>query len=410
MKKVCMLTSHHSPLDARLFHKEALTLHKYAFDVSIVAPVSERGFFKDAADREILKTNNELSLVYSEIKFRGFKIKKSSIPKLCFFINMKRAINAITQVGLKENADVYHCHEFDALVAGVNIKKTLSAMGKKVYVIYDVHEYWPGVYQQRFEKLPLIGSLVKTWISNLEHKMTKWCDFIITANQIVRSYFLLRNRFAKMEVIYNCPTLELFKDIIIKHRDDYMILCHEGTLNFDRGLKTMVKVIKKLNENDRKVKLLIVGDVFGEENKWLEESSAKDGLQNSIEKTGWLPYEKVGENVARGDIGIIFMKPIMNNMLAGPPNKLFNYMRYGLPVIAPDFPEMRRIILENTCGLLVDTSNVESICAAIKHLLDNPRESRRMGKNGREAVLKRYNWGEMEKKLINVYREVLQEK
>lgn len=407
MKKVCMLCSHHSPLDARVFYKEAMSLQKNGFGVTIVAPISNRGYFRDIAKNEVLKADDDFSLLYENITLRGFRIKKFPIPKINYWINLKRIVDEVAKVGFQENADVYHCHEFVSLIAGVKIKKQMYKVGKKVKLIYDAHEYWPGIYQQKLKNFHLAGSLLNRIISYRELQLARLCDFIITANHIVRSYFLLHNRFSKVEVIYNCPNLELFKVPSPMRAGSHKILCHEGNLRFDRGLQVMFEVLKMLKQHDKKFKLLIVGDVFDEERKWFDIHTSKYSLDNDIKRTGWLPYEKVGENVAKGDIGIIFMKSFINNMLAGPPNKLFNYMRYGLPVIAPDFPELRRIILNSGCGTLVDTSNAHSVCKKIICLCNSPEELKEMSENGMKAVINKYNWKEMEKRLIHVYKEIL---
>ena len=406
MKKVCMLTSNHSPLDCRIFYKEGLSLQKHGFTVTIAAPVSNAGFVKDMSGNDVMKTDDKLTLFYNNVKFRGFRVKRSSIPKFNYLMFLIRVTREIVKVGLEENADIYHCHEFTSLIAGVRIKKRMRRMGRKVKLIYDVHEYWSGVYQQKFKKYYIIGTFLKFLFAYLEHKMSRVCDLIITSNQIVRGYYLLHNRFAKVEVLYNCCNLKLFKEIKRKRRNEYKVLCHEGTLTFNRGLKNMIYVIKRLKDYGEKVKLLIVGDVFGEEKEWLEKKMKDFDLGDNIEKTGWVSYEKVGEHIAKADIGIILMRPTINNMLAGPPNKLFNYMRYGLPAVVPDFPEIRRIVTTNNCGIIVNTIDVENICEGIRYLFSNSAESKKMGKNGKEAVMREYNWGEMEKRLIKIYNEI----
>lgn len=407
MKKVCMLTSNHSPLDARIFYKEAMSLFNNGFSVSIIAPISVDGYFKDTAGNEIFRADSKLKYEYNNIMLHGFYIKKIPIPKLKFLHFMQVAASKLTAIGRNEEADVYHCHELPSLVAGVRIKKMMKALGKKVHLVYDVHEYWPGVYQQRYQWFPALGKLVKQYITILEKNLVKWCDFVISANQIERSHILLKNKSSRVVTLYNCPILKLFKDTQATEKIPGRILCHEGTLTFDRGLKIMIDIIITLRNHYNKIKLLIVGDVYGEERVWLKNKIEEHKLAKNIHITKWVPYEEVGKHVAKGDIGIILMRPTVNNMLAGPPNKLFNYMRYGLPVIAPDFPEMRRIIKENNCGLLVDPMNTKDVCKAVRYFFDNPDKIRQMGQKSKVAINKKYNWEIMEKHLLDVYKEML---
>ena len=77
--------------------------------------------------------------------------------------------------------------------------------------------------------------------------------------------------------------------------------------------------------------------------------------------TGWLPYEKVSDAMRDCHAGLILFRECIENRMAGPPNKLFNYMNAGLPVLSVDFPEMRQIIMEEECGVLLNDQSVKSI-------------------------------------------------
>ena len=396
--KVCMLTARHSALDDRIFYKECISLNQAGYEIIIVAPCSDDGCFTDMSGRKIRidETNNSMPNKYG-IEIRGY-VKK---PK-----GWRRYISTVTgliKAGLAANADIYHCHEVDAsLFAGIRIKKEFMKQDRNVKLIYDSHEYWPGAFEDRFSNR-LLKYIVKRFITWWEKRALKYCDYIITANSIVRGYFLLLDRFANVEVLYNCPRLELFKENTIGDKP-FGIICHEGSLPFDRGLKIMVEAIRKLKQKNSSVKLLIVGDVFGDERKWLNQKVKEYSLENNIELTGWLPYEDVGEHIQKASIGLILFQPTkVNNMLGGPPNKLFNYMRYGLPVVSADFPEMRRIINENDCGLLINPTDVDSLYDALHYLLTNPDRAEEMGKNGKKAVESLYNWKEMGKRLVRVY-------
>jgi glycosyltransferase involved in cell wall biosynthesis len=95
------------------------------------------------------------------------------------------------------------------------------------------------------------------------------------------------------------------------------------------------------------------------------------------------------------------------NYVNSQPIKMFEYMSAGLPVIASDFPLFRDIVSGNDCGILVDPMSPQSIANAIDFLVDHPVEAARLGKNGRAAVLARYNWEHEERALFEFYREIL---
>jgi glycosyltransferase involved in cell wall biosynthesis len=373
--KICMLSSGHYPLEARIFHREALSLRKVYREITIVAP-----YHKEVEVR-------------AGIRIVGLKGRRRWWDRLNPLIQLYKQ-------GLLIGADVYHCHEADSLLVGYLIKKRLGCR-----LIYDSHELHSVQFPQHF------AGLLRRLVEFLVRRYEKWLlgsvDYVITVNQIIRSYFLLLNPFVPVEILYNCPPLSVFE-----RRDqsgERCVLCHEGLINFDRGLQDMIQLLVSLRSRYPRIKLLIIGDVQGPVRDWLTSQITDFRLEDQIEITGWLPYEQVGKAIQRAQIGLIFFRPLPNNMLAGPPNKLFNYMRYALPVVASDFPEIRRIIMENNCGILVPPKGDQGFIAAIDRLLQNPEEATQMGERGQRAVLNTYNWEKMEQRLLRVYEKLAQQ-
>ncbi len=78
-------------------------------------------------------------------------------------------------------------------------------------------------------------------------------------------------------------------------------------------------------------------------------------------------------------------------------------MACAKPVVVSNFPEVRKVVVEEDCGILVDPTSVDEIADAIIYLLEHPGEARKMGENGRRAVKEKYNWEKMERRLLEVY-------
>lgn len=89
------------------------------------------------------------------------------------------------------------------------------------------------------------------------------------------------------------------------------------------------------------------------------------------------------------------------------PNKLFEYMEAGLAVIASDFPLWRELIDGEECGVCVDETDGGSICNAVNYLFENLEMAKKMGENGRKAVMKKYSWNSEEKKLLKIYAKLV---
>jgi glycosyltransferase involved in cell wall biosynthesis len=95
------------------------------------------------------------------------------------------------------------------------------------------------------------------------------------------------------------------------------------------------------------------------------------------------------------------------NHIDSMPNKLFEYMSAGLPIIASDFPLWKQIVEGNKCGITVDPMNPKAIAEAIEYLLERPELMNEMGENGRKAVLEKYSWQKESEKLIKIYSDIL---
>jgi len=78
-----------------------------------------------------------------------------------------------------------------------------------------------------------------------------------------------------------------------------------------------------------------------------------------------------------------------------------------LPVIASNFPLWKEIVEGNNCGLTVDPMDPKAIAWAVEYLLERPELMEEMGRNGRNAVLEKYNWEKESIKLLNLYRSLV---
>jgi glycosyltransferase involved in cell wall biosynthesis len=209
-------------------------------------------------------------------------------------------------------------------------------------------------------------------------------------------------------VLYNCSDLTIFQEYDRKINHEKITICHEGYLDFSRGLKDILDVMKVLKDRyNGRFRFLIIGDVAGEAKRYFDEKIKEYQIGDIIETTGWLPYEKVGEVISDCSVGIIFLDPVMfkHNTYTSP-IKMFNYMRYGLPIVTVDLPEIRRIVLESQCGIIIKERTIDSLVKALSILIEDADLRQKLGENSRKAVYEKYNWKKMEEKLLRIYDEL----
>ena len=370
MKKICILTSGHFASDVRVFHKEARTLVEEGYEVSLIAQ----------------NKKNESP--------QGLKIITLPRSKGRFF-RMFVLTKTIYKLALKEKADVYHFHDPELLLWMTKLKKKTGAK-----IIYDVHEDVP---KQIFSK-HWIPKILRKPISILfefyEGRKIREFDFIITVGKEVRERFEKIN--PNVEEIKNFPILKNFEETSRNRsvgKKKFFNIIYAGGITDVRGTTQMIEALEYLPSN---TKLILLGKFSSE--KYEKNLKSLKGF-NKVDYKGVVDFKDVPLFYQKSDVGIICFLPEPNHLNAVP-NKFFEYMAAGLPIVVSNFPSWERIIQENSCGICIDPLKPKKIAQAIKYLIDHPKEAIEMGKNGKNAVFKKYNWGEESKKLIEVYKKV----
>ncbi len=362
--KVCHLTSAHNPYDVRIFHKECLSLQKAGYDVTIIAPCSDGQTMDDQTKEGI----------------RIKKIKKYTSR----FRRFTKTVWEVYYKAVEQQATIYHFHDPDLLLIGLALK----IRGAKV--IYDVHEDVPRQIMSKY------------WIPR---PFRKACSIIVELVENIASTFFvaiiaatpyIRQRFAKLNGntvnINNYPNLdELYTPRQHSGKSKELVVCYAGALSLERGLKEMINAIQSTN-----AKLFIAGPVNCPE---LTYDTGK------VLFLGVLERSELKKLFAQAIAGIVIFHPEPNHINAQP-NKLFEYMSAGLPVIASAFPLWQEIVRKAECGICVDPLDTEEISVAINWIIDHPAKAEQMGARGREAVEELYNWDREKDKLCQAYNKL----
>ena len=380
--KVCLFSTTHAPLDARIFYREARTLSRNGYDVTILTP----------ARFDVL--------VQDGVKIIGLG---TATGKLARFFNLWR----VFWLALRQDADIYHFHDMELCLVGWLLHRL-----KDKPVIYDVHENFPEFMLDK-AWLPMglrrpIGCLVKAY----ELWVARRIQGIIVVNQ------LLKERFEKVNthvvLLGNYPPrvsalsrqYAQLSENMSSSSCQLQDLIYIGPIGSDRGLDVMVDVIKQLHDRYPQLRLLLLGPIMPEAKKIMD--GPVEDWTNSVQWLGVVPHEELHSYLHRSLAGLLLYQPSLNNIL-GTPNKLFEYMAAGLPVVCSNFVFMRQYVESAQCGLLVDPQDSSAVSDAVEKLLQDPRDARAMGERGRQAVVNQFCWETVERDLLSLYASLVKQ-
>ncbi|MBM78681.1 MAG: glycosyl transferase [Crocinitomicaceae bacterium] len=358
--KVCHITTVHKANDVRIFHKQCRSLQKHGFFVNLIAP--------NVKNQEI-----------EGVKIIGLKPIKENR-----FYRIFKLSKTAYKLAIETNADIYHFHDPELLRIGLKLRKK----GKKV--IYDAHEDLPRQI------------LTKHWINPILRKATaflieKYENYAATKmSAIIGATSHISNRFSSVNAlsinINNYPIISEFENSLIFNENNYIV--YSGGISKERGIVEIINAIE-----DTQIQLLLAGKFL--DPKLENELHLLKGWKN-VSYLGFLSRSEISNVYKKSSIGMVTLHPTLNYK-DSLPVKMFEYMASGIPIIASNFSKWKEIIDEHKCGITVNPKDSNDIKTSIENMINNPKEAKEMGENGKRAIANVFNWKIEEQKLIELY-------
>lgn len=364
-KTVVHVSSAHRVSDGRISKKEALSLASHGYKVTVLALERANGF-RPSADLEYIEYDKPCS------RLRRFILR---LPWLIWFCT-------------RNHYDVYHLHDPELILLGL----VLRALGRRV--VYDAHEAYPMVILDRDWIPRLLRPVLSSTWRRFEAFLVRKATLTIVAHESLKEQF----DGGRISVIHNYPIMSDYSlSEVAEMSGRPARLIYHGDLTQQRGLFSMVEAMGKLDDSIN-ASLRLAGSLTTSAAERMEHLDGFDRCRY----LGWLDGSALAQELGSARAGLVLLHPT-NNYLKIRPNKLYEYMAAGLPVVASNFPFWREIVEHHRVGILVDPLDVQAIADAIAFILANPEEATAMGRRGRKAVAEHFNWQQEEKNLIHAY-------
>jgi glycosyltransferase involved in cell wall biosynthesis len=292
---------------------------------------------------------------------------------------------------LKEGAQIYQFHDPELIPVGLALQLLHNRQ-----VIYDVHENVPDtILGKSYIPAPLRKVIAATF-DQFERRAAKKFSAIVTANEDISERFMNSKR---VVAIHNYAESEEFADFSHDTSRYESGLVFHSAASKRTAFPAVVRAIELIPATF-KLQLIASGVTSGEADAAARE--VPKSLAHRISAIGKVSREEMVQTCLRCAVSLVFYAESRNHSSIRA-NRLFESMAAAAPVIVSDFPEWRALVESLGCGLAVNPSSPQAIAEAIQYLLSHPAEAAEMGRRGRQAFLRSFNWTHESNRLLELY-------
>jgi len=416
VKKVVMLTTDQK-LDRRIV-LEARTLCRLGYRVVILAapwPEGKETYGNEPFD--LIRAGN-VADCYSEYRigkyisagYRLYYWLKKREPLLQPFIPLMRSffraylldlrsfyLRFFLKEAIAEGGSIYHVHDLQPLVSGSMAAERLGAK-----LVYDSHELF---VEQEFPS----GERSK-WLK-IENSYIHRADRVITVNGSIARELEKRYGIIRPVVILNCESRHNFEEspAAVSHAlfqqlglpQETLLILYQGGLIPNRNLENLVQSFAYVRTSRAVLVVLGSGELEGK----LHELVQNRNLAKRVFLIPGVPQEALLQITSQAVLGIIPYSATCLNTFYCTPNKLFEYIAAGVPLLVSNLPEVRNIVETYDLGWVNDFNTPERIAASIDCALSREEHLRKCRENAVRAF-ETLCWEEEEKKLIALYEDL----
>ncbi|MEI7561949.1 MAG: glycosyltransferase family 4 protein [Actinomycetes bacterium] len=324
------------------------------------------------------------------------RIAEKFFPKLKPTIpNYQRSQRALKPIILKFSPDVIHAHDYTALPIATEITQQLRAQGKKVSLIYDAHEYVPGV--SHLTK-PLVNAYTKA-----ERAGVLIADAVLSVSEPMSDLLIQHLKLKKRPIIVaNDPLVagqqkakrNLRKECGIDKKTP--LLVYSGAVAPQRGISTAISALRKMPN----VHLAVIANPENATVKQLQEDAAD--IANRFHVVSYVPNSELVSFLSTANIGLIPLHHKLNHEISLI-TKFGEYIQAKLPIVVSDVKTMSAEVKRLKNGEVFKAEDVAGFVAATNKILANEQRYRKVYT---KSVLGERSWERQAKVLVDLYNKV----
>ena len=285
-----------------------------------------------------------------------------------------------------------HAHDLWILPAAA-----ILARSKKVPLVYDAHEYYGGleIFTRRKIRKFIWLETEKWCISAIKHLITVSEPLAV----LYRDHYRPK---CPVSVIRNLPAYEQpdpERAFALKKNKSEKLLLFHGHFRPGRGLLQLVEAMKTLPD----CRLALIGG--GDLENPLREICHTEGLSERVDFYDYIQTDQLVSTAAQADIGLALFEPTSENYAHALPNKFFEYLMAGVPVLASNIDTFTSYVKKYDIGRIVDPNDIEAIVKVIQEMLTDPVRLERWHKNTLSAA-RELNWDNEAGKLLSIYENL----
>src|SRR5262245_40371541 len=297
---------------------------------------------------------------------------------------------------LRSKAVLFHYHGLEFSLWG---RKLRSVSGRPV--IFDCREDYEGYARQRRGVPEMLRPFLARLIRAQLRLAARSADATVVADQ--RTGDLLRPYARRLVVLHNFPRVDLFDHSGPAVADSrYDIVLHGSLPRYH--LEACLSIDAALVERGYRPRWLLIGKI--PELNWLTQELTRRGIRERFHLRDFIPHLEVASELSKAKVGIIPL-PDLPKFHKNIPQKLFEFMALGIPVVLSDLPPSRPFVGDGSSAIMVAPNDHGAYADALIRLLKSPRLREQMGREGKKRVREQYNWEKESQKLLHLYTELL---